>query len=122
MVRHTEMGRKMSEEMLQCIEECTHCAAICIETTHHCLQMGGEHAAPEHIRTLLDCAEMCQTSANFMLRMSDMHGQVCGVCAEACRRCAESCEQFGDDKTMELCAQTCRSCEESCRQMASGAH
>ena len=32
-----------------------------------------------------DCAALI---ADFMLRMSDLHSQTCGVCAEACQRCA----------------------------------
>ena len=71
---------------------------------------------------LLDCAEICQTSANFMLRMSDLHGLTCGVCAEVCERCAEDCERFVDDIMMQACAQACRHCAASCREMAGQAH
>jgi len=80
--------------------------------------MGGEHAEAGHIRLLLDCAEICQTSANFMLRMSELHGQTCDVCADVCGRCAEDCERFGDDQMMQQCAAACRSCAESCHEMA----
>jgi hypothetical protein len=76
-----------------------------------CLEVGGEHPAPDHIRLLQDCAEICQTSANFMLRVSDFHGSTCEVCAE-------DCERFTDDEMMQQCAQSCRSCAESCREMA----
>jgi len=108
----------MDAKMQECIEECQQCHDVCTTTVAHCLEMGGEHAAPDHIRMLLDCAEICQTSANFMIRMSDMHGSVCGVCAEICESCAEECERFGDDKMMQECAQVCRSCAESCQEMA----
>ena len=84
--------------MRACIQECQNCHNVCTETIAHCLEMGGDHAEPNHIRLLLDCAEICQTSANFMLRMSEFHGQTCGVCAEVCERCAEDCERFGDDQ------------------------
>ena len=95
------------------------CHAICVETVTHCLEMGGKHAEAAHIRLLLDCAEICQTSANFMLRGSDLHGRTCGVCAEVCERCAQDCERFGDDEHMQACAKACRSCAASCRKMAS---
>lgn len=110
---------KMNQDMQQCIQECMNCHAICTQTVTYCLQMGGKHAEATHIGLLLDCAEICQTSANFMLRGSPMHGRVCGVCAEACERCAQSCEQMGDDAQMQACADTCRRCAESCRRMAS---
>ena len=71
--------------------ECHNCHDICTETVNHCPQMGGDHAEPSHIRLLLDDAEICQTSANFMLHMSEFHGQICGVCADVCQRCAEGC-------------------------------
>jgi hypothetical protein len=108
----------VDEKMRACIQECQNCHNICTETITHCLEMGGDHAEPNHIRLLLDCAEICQTSANFMLRTSDLHNQTCGVCANVCERCAEDCERFGDDEMMQQCAQTCRSCAQSCREMA----
>jgi hypothetical protein len=110
-------GHQMSEEMQRCIQACLDCHRICLETVTHCLQMGGKHADPAHIRLLLDCAEICQTSANFMLRGSDLHGRTCAVCAEVCERCAQDCAQF-DDAQMKACAEACRRCAESCRRMA----
>jgi len=108
-------------DMQQCIQECLQCHRVCTETLTHCLQKGGRHASPDHIRTLLDCAEMCQTSAHFMLRNSNLHPLTCGVCAETCEACATSCDAIADDDMMRRCADVCRRCAESCRQM-SGAH
>jgi hypothetical protein len=108
----------VSEEMQRCIQECRNCASICLETVQHCLKLGGKHAEPAHIRMLMDCAEICQASANFMQRGSPLHMQTCAACAEVCKACAEDCERFKDDKMMAACAQACRSCEASCRQMA----
>lgn len=104
--------------MQDCINNCLNCHNVCLETVSHCLQKGGRHAQAEHIRLLIDCAEICQTSANFMIRGSDLHTRTCAVCAEVCERCAESCEQFGDDEQMRTCAEACRRCAESCRRMA----
>jgi len=106
--------------MQDCIEACESCHGVCLETIEHCLHMGGEHAKPAHIRLLLDCAEICQTSANFMLRNSDLHGLTCSACAEICERCAADCERFGD-AVMQQCADTCRTCAQSCREMAATA-
>jgi hypothetical protein len=107
----------MSADMQSCIEACTRCHQVCLETVTHCLEMGGRHADPAHIRLLLDCAEICQTSANFMLRSSDLHTRTCAVCAEVCERCAQECETF-EEAFMQACAQECRRCAESCRRMA----
>lgn len=121
MVSHSHMGQQMSDEMRRCIDDCLDCSSICTETIMHCLQMGGEHAEPEHIRLLIDCAEICQTSANFMLRNSNLHGRVCGVCAEVCERCADDCARFTDDSVMQQCAEVCRRCAASCREMSTAA-
>jgi hypothetical protein len=113
------MPHHLSAEMRACIDACLACYAACVECKAHCTEMGGEHASPEHLGALADCAILCETSANFMLRSSEQHGAVCGVCADACDRCAESCERLGgDDEMMRRCAEACRRCAESCREMA----
>lgn len=113
------MPHRISAEMRECIANCSDCHGICVETAVHCLGMGGDCAAPHHQTVLLDCAQICATSADFMLRGSELHGRTCGVCAEACRRCADECERLADgDATMLRCAETCRRCAESCQRMA----
>jgi len=107
----------MSREMQQCISDCHECASVCAEAIRHCLELGGEHAAPDHIAALLDCAEICVTTANYMSRGSAMSARICELCAEACERCAEACERF-DDEVMRRCAEICRRTAESCRRMA----
>lgn len=108
---------QMDARMQECIELCSECHKVCVETAAHCLEMGGRHAEASHIRLLLDCAQICETSEDFMLRGSEAHGRVCTVCAEICQRCAEDCERFDDD-FMKRCAEVCRACAEACRRMA----
>lgn len=108
-----------AQHMQHCIDNCTQCHNICMETVRHCLEMGGDHASAAHITTLLDCAQACATSADFMLRNSEMHGKTCGVCAEACTRCADECERMANgDEQMLKCAEICRQCAETCKSMA----
>ena len=116
-MQHTQMNQGMQD----CISNCMTCHAVCLETITHCLQMGGEHARPDHIKMLQDCAQICITSADFMLRGSQFHGQTCGVCAAVCEACAKECESMatGDGADiMQRCAEACRRCADSCRQMA----
>lgn len=101
-----------------CIENCTRCHQICLSIIRHCLEKGGSHSQPQHIRLLQDCAEICQTSANFMLRQSPLHHHTCRVCSEICQLCADDCERMGDDPKMKECAQVCRTCAQSCAEMA----
>lgn len=110
--------QERSQMMQECIDNCENCHDICIETISHCLEMGGKHAVAGHIRLLMDCSQICETSEDFMLRMSEHYPQVCGVCADICDACAESCESLADGADfMQRCADACRKCAESCRQM-----
>lgn len=112
-------AHSMNVEMPQCIDECLSCHSICLSTVHHCLEMGGAHAAPDHVARLLDCAQTCQSSADFMLRHSALHSQACALCAQACRACEQSCRTLAqDDEMMAQCADTCRRCAESCDRMS----
>lgn len=103
--------------MQECIDRCQRCQEVCLATTAHCLQLGGRHADPDHISMMLACAEICDTSARFMLLGSTHHARTCDVCADVCEACAADCDRFEDDM-MRQCADVCRRCAESCRQMA----
>ena len=113
-------GHAMDEEMQRCIQLCHDCHARCISIINHCLTLGGRYAAPAHIRLLMDCAQMCTITADFMARASSFHNRTCRLCAELCRGCADSCARVaGDDQTVKQCAELCRRCAESCDRMAS---
>jgi hypothetical protein len=118
---HTSSPTTMTDHAMKaCIDKSEKCHRVCVETARYCLDKGGRHAAPEQIGLLIDCAEICQTTANFMLRGSSVHKTICGACAEICDRCAESCESIGDDTRLQECAKACRDCAESCRNLAKG--
>jgi hypothetical protein len=104
--------------MQDCIKNCLDCHAVCLETIAHCLLKGGSHAEPGHIRLLQDCAQICMTSADLMLRGSPLHQMTCGLCASICKMCAEDCAKMADDETMVLCAEMCQRCAQSCSEMA----
>jgi len=104
--------------MQECINECTNCHRVCLETLTYCLNKGGRLSEAHHLRLLTDCAEICQISANFMLRNSELHVYTCGACAEICERCARSCEEMSYDDLMARCAESFRSCAALCREMS----
>ena len=114
-MNHEEMT---THDMQQCIQYCRDCQRICMLTMTHCFAQGGEMCEATHIRLLMDCAEMCQTSANFMLRASDLHPYTCAVCAQVCEQCKAACERFPDSQQMRLCADACQRCADSCHYMA----
>jgi hypothetical protein len=106
------------QELERCIESCQECHEVCLRTLSYCIEKGGRHAAAAHLRLMLDCVEICRTSADFMLRGSELHTATCRACAEVCERCADDCERMRDDETMRRCAETCRRCAQSCAEMA----
>lgn len=112
------LAGSISPGMHNCINECLHCYRTCKETAmNHCLEAGGMHVEPEHFRLMMNCAEICRTSAEFMMSASALHAHVCATCATVSDACTDSCEQLGD---MDACVQACRSCAQSCHQMSGG--
>jgi uncharacterized protein DUF326 len=106
-----------SDEVRECLKDSIDCYKTCTETITRCLTMGGKHAEPEHLNLLMDCARICNTNADFMLRNSTYYPQTCGITADICDECADTCDRFDDD-FMKECASICRRCAESCREMA----
>ncbi len=95
------------EAMARCIDLCGECHRSCLAAA-----VSGQ-ADQDHQRLLLDCAQMCQTATDFMVRASPLHGYVCGLCAHVCKVCHDRCQ--GDlDEIGQLCAR----CAESCMSMS----
>jgi hypothetical protein len=97
---------------------------ICHQTCHtmamvHCLELGGEHARPQHLRLMLDCAGICAITADFIGRKSQFHTQISALCVEICETCAEECQKLGQ---MDDCVIACRTCADRCREIARSDH
>jgi len=129
-MRHSESGAQSvvqgghhsDDDMKKCAQLCQDCHAMCTETIRHCLKIGGRHAAAEHIGLLMDCAQLCETTAQYLLRGSSLHERICALCADVCRQCAENCVQLtGDDQIVKQCAELCRRCAGSCERMGPNA-
>jgi hypothetical protein len=106
----------MTDDMTRCIETCLSCYKTCVSMAMtHCLELGGKHVEAAHFRLMMACAEICRTSAHFMLINTSHHKHTCKECAEICTECADDCERIGD---MEECVAVCRTCADSCRAMA----
>jgi hypothetical protein len=92
-----------------------------LQTVTHCLQRGGYLAEGEHVRLLLDCADVCRVTADFVARGSEFHEAACDLCAGICLRCAELCELIADAAKLHECADVCRSCADACMALISRA-
>jgi hypothetical protein len=108
----------VNADLQACIQTCLKCHSTCLNTVTYCLKQGGQHADPDHLTLMLDCAEICQTCTNFMLRKSALHMRTCKICAEVCDMCAMDCQRFANDEQMQACADMCRQCSAHCREMA----
>jgi len=103
-------------DMQDCIDACTNCHQACLQTALRlCLHMGGKHVEPEHFRLMIDCATICEVSANLQLSGSPYSARLCALCADICHACALSCRELDG---MEDCVRACQACEKTCREMA----
>jgi hypothetical protein len=101
-----------------CIRACLECHRICLHCVIHCLTKGGSHAEVGHIRIMMDCAQICATTADFMIRESQHGKHLARECAEICRQCADSCGNHPEaDDHMKKCAQACLDCAAECEKM-----
>lgn len=106
--------------MQDCIQACLRCYQNCLGTMQYCLQQGGEHTDPHHLKQMQTCAEVSRACAALMIIQSPHYVKLCLLCSTVCHECAKSCEAFRDE-AMEACAQTCRSCAEICQDMTRAA-
>jgi len=90
---------------------------MCLAIVASQIRAGGKSAEPASLNRLIDCAEICQAAASFVLRNSDLYETVCISCAEVCLRCAEYCERIPDNDEIGLCAEMCMRSAESCQRL-----
>jgi len=111
---------QLSHQTRSAIEALQHCHATCHSMAMtHCLEMGGEHARPQHLRLMQDCAEICAFTADALGRKSQFHTRFAALCADVCETCAADCAALGD---MEDCVQACNECARICREISRPEH
>ena len=112
--------RHLSSQINAAIQSLQHCHAICSSMAlTHCLEMGGAHARPQHLRLMLDCAALCAFTADALGRKSQFHSGFAMLCAEVCETCEKDCEALGG---MEDCVRACGECALCCREVARQDH
>ena len=106
----------LTAEMERCIRECIACYEVCLETAvNHQLGLAEMELDPAHLRLLISCAEICQTTTRVMMTGSPLHKPAARICAKLCRRCAAVSERCAGT---ERCAQAARACAEWCQRIA----
>lgn len=105
------------DALMACSEACTACADACLSE-----DSVGE--LTKCIRTNLDCADICDTTARVLSRHTGYDANITRTlleaCATACTSCADECARHaGRHEHCRICAEACRSCERACRDLIS---
>ncbi|MDH6463620.1 hypothetical protein M2302_003815 [Micromonospora sp. A200] len=98
-----------------CAQACTACADACLSE-----DMVAELA--KCVRTNLDCADICATTARVLSRHTgydaNISRTVLDACAMAWPSCADECAGHADrHEHCRICADACRACERACRDL-----
>lgn len=114
-----ERAAHLDRHVQECVADCLDCFEAASECIAYCLGRGREHPCVTQLALFMDCAAICQLSADFLLRGSGMHHLTCAVCGTICERCAIECERIDpSDGHWRRCADACRRCAESCHDLA----
>jgi hypothetical protein len=105
-----------------CIAACLECAQACVSCADACLSEEQVASLKRCIRINQDCADICETTARVLSRLSEQDPGVIRalleVCALSCATCGTECHRHGDHhEHCKICSEACRRCEEACRKM-----
>jgi hypothetical protein len=115
-------GRVDRERLTRCIEECAACAQACTACADACLAERGVAELAKCVRTDLDCADICETTARTLSRHTGYDANITRAqlrsCATVAQACADECERHaGMHDHCWLCAEACRRCERACEEL-----
>lgn len=108
--------------LADCAAACAECGQACTACADACLSEDMVGELRKCIRTNLDCADICETTARVVSRHTgydaNLTRAVLQACAQACKSCADECEQHADQhEHCRVCAEACRRCEEACNRL-----
>ncbi len=101
------------------IDACQECHLLCQELlAYHGDETGGKQLSSQHIKRLVACIEMCQTTANLLTIRAPLIDQLCEITAHICEQCATSCRSI-ECEAMKKCANICSQCAGACYEASS---
>jgi hypothetical protein len=100
-----------------CIEACRASQEASLELLTHCIRLQGYYSELGHLRLLEDCARICETTVDFLLRRSEIRTAMLALCADVCERCCRDCERFDYDQRLLAGATAFRRCADHCRRV-----
>ena len=101
--------------LIMCSQACTACADAC-------LSEDSVVDLTKCIRTNLDCADICDTTARVLSRHTGYDANISRglleACAAACLSCASECSMHADVyEHCRICSDACSQCEIACRTL-----
>lgn len=110
-----ELLARAIDALVACAQACTACADACLS----------EDSVAELracIRSDLDCADVCETTARVLSRQTaydaDVTRAVLEACIQVCRTCGNECASHAEHhEHCRICADACRECEQACSQL-----
>ncbi len=100
--------------MNEIIRACNECHSACLEAlVFHGDKAGGRQLSSQHIKRLVSCMEICQTTSNMLTIGSPLLDRICEICAYICEQCATSCSH-ASGRLMERCVEACKACAGAC--------
>lgn len=93
------------------------CAMMCERTAESLLHQPDTHMRRHQIKLLHDCASICELCAKYISRNSPVMKAMCEFCAYVCEVCGRECLRHHDHES-QMCGQMCLSCARECRAMA----
>lgn len=110
------------QKLARVIDALTACSQACTACADACLSEEMVADLRKCIRTNLDCADSCATTARILSRHTEYDANITRVhleaCIAACRACGDECGRHAEmHEHCRICADACRECEEACRDL-----
>lgn len=105
--------------LVRAVDALVECSLVCTACADACLSEDMVAELRRCIRTDLDCADICDTTARVLARRTAVDVAVTRAhlqaCIAACRACGDECAQHADmHEHCRICAEACRACEAAC--------
>lgn len=110
------------DKLTEAIDAALACAQTCTACADACLAEDMVAELRNCIRTDLDCADICTTTAAVLSRrtgsnLTTVKAQL-EACRIACATCAQECESHAQmHEHCRICAEACRRCEQACADL-----
>ena len=116
---HPAVAGHPNQPLGDAVHHAMYCAKMCLSCAD--ASAAEEMDMRQSIRLCVDCADLCDATANLGLRHTGSNDQILRetleLCARACDACAAECEKHPYEHC-RLCAQMCRECASDCRVAA----